>query len=319
MTGGLITIGMTSYNAAQTVEAAIRSALAQDWPRKEIIIYDDASLDGTPAVLESLQMAHPALHVIKGSENRGVAHARNQIIAAAKGDFIAFFDDDDTSRPERLSKQYRRLAAYEKTMAAPAFVLCHAARLQIYPDGARRIEPPPGTAEDGPAPCGRRVAERILFGLPLPGGFGSMATCSQMARREVYSAIGGFDESFRRSEDTDFNIRAALMGAHFIGIDEPLVHQTMTRAQEKNLEEERKMSLRLLEKYKDLEHIPFGYDFHKRWLEIKFLYLKNRKFEFLTSLITLFLTRPFCTSRKILWAMPNVSFLKITRSFHAKG
>ena len=47
--------------------------------------------------------------------NRGVAEARNTLLAQARGAFIAFFDDDDESAPDRLEQQYRRIVEYEST------------------------------------------------------------------------------------------------------------------------------------------------------------------------------------------------------------
>ena len=72
-----------------------------------------------------------------------------------------------------------------------------------------------GTNE-GVVPHGIDVALRILMGKPMPNIFGSTATCSQMSRLGTYKALGGFDEDFRRSEDTEFNVRAAIYGAHFL-------------------------------------------------------------------------------------------------------
>ena len=75
-----------------------------------------------------------------------------------------------------------------------------------------------GQKLEGVAPNGISVAKRILIGLPLKNGYGSMATCSQMARVQTYKDVGGFDDFFRRSEDTDLIISAALKGLILLGL-----------------------------------------------------------------------------------------------------
>ncbi len=107
----IITIGITAYNAGDSIECAARSALAQDWKNTEIVIVDDCSADSTFAKISALAEKHPAIRVFRNEENRGVAASRNKIIAEAGGDFIAFFDDDDESVPQRLSVQYEAIRA----------------------------------------------------------------------------------------------------------------------------------------------------------------------------------------------------------------
>ena len=61
-----------------------------------------------------------------------------------------------------------------------------------------------------PAPQGLAVAWRILAGYPLDDGNGACPTCSQMARRETYKLVGGFDPNFRRNEDTELCVRSRV-------------------------------------------------------------------------------------------------------------
>ena len=303
----LITIGITCHNARETAARAVRSALAQSWPQTEIIIVDDASTDGTA---DMLGKEFPELDIVALPANKGVAAARNTIIEKAKGEFIAFFDDDDESTPDRVQKQYERLAPFN---AGPA--VCYSARTQIYPDGTARYEPTVGV-NDNPIPHGPAMAARILFGKPVEGGFGSMATCSQMARTELYRELGGFDESFRRSEDTDFNIRAALTGAHFVGIAEPLVTQTMTLACDKRLEDEQKYAFELLDKHKDFIAAQTSYAFCKEWLEAKYCFLEGQKPKFMRRMAELFVQHPVLTAQRVAWALPNAQFNFKTSQFH---
>lgn len=308
----LITIGLTAYNGEDTIKSAVLSALYQTWDNTEIIIIDDVSTDNTAEILATLKKESPKIQIIQSEENQGVAASRNKIIEHAKGDYIAFFDDDDVSHPERLQKQYNRLVAYQADYAQGNAVICYTARTQRYPDGTERYEPTIGTNE-GIAPNGKEVALRILTGKPAPYLFGSMATCSQMASTKTYRYLK-FDENFRRSEDTDFNIRAAMANSHFIGLSAPLVNQTMTMASDKNLIDEEKYAYLLLSNHKDI--LKNNYSFYKKWLEAKYNFLKGKKFKFTYQMIILCLKNPLLTLKKILWALPNIRFNLKNKKFH---
>ena len=311
----LITIGITSFNAEDTIEAAVSSALGQTWDNTDIVIVDDSSSDGTGTILRRLEKQYPALRVFYQSDNGGVAVSRNKIIKEARGDFIAFFDDDDESVPERLDNQFERIISYEKNFTKNVPIICHTAREQRYPNGKIHIERTVGVS-DGQAPSGEQIAVRILTGKPCVNGFGSMATCSQMARTQLYRDMGGFDETLRRTEDTDFNIRIALADGHFVGIEEPLVIQRMTKALDKKLDDERQYAQMLLEKHKELIEKQLSYDFLWGWTQVRFYYLEGRKGLFVKSLLQSILSYPVLTLRKVMWSMPNLAFNFQQSRFH---
>lgn len=314
----LISIGITYYKASDTIEKAVSSALAQTWKNKEIIIVDDFSNDGQEDVLEKLEQKHFCIRIVRHSVNKGVAAARNETVNHAKGEFLAFFDDDDESQPERLEKQYQRIVAYEQEHAEGAVVICHTARMQKYPNGQERYEPTMGTNE-GVVPNGQDVALRILTGKPIPNAFGSAATCSQMARLSTHRALGGFDEGFRRSEDTEFSLRAAIHGAHFIGLDEALVMQSMTLDSDKKLSDEKHYALQLLAKHKDFINKHAHYSFCYQWIEGKYDFLQKKQAYFILKIVKLFLTHPILTLQRFMWALPNIGFnLRFSQFHHDK-
>lgn len=315
----LITIGITAYNAAATIERALRSTLGQSWPNSEIIVIDDASNDETPDILTKLSKEYEQLQIIRHEKNRGVAASRNRIIKEAAGEFIAFFDDDDESAPERLEKQYRRITAYEQQYADGAPVICHTARIQHYPDSRSHYEPTIGTDERTPAPSGEDVAKRILFGKPMTNGFGSLATCSQMARTKTYRDLNGFDENFRRCEDTEFNIRLALAGGHFTGIAEALVIQAMTYGSDKSIKDERCYYVACIQKHRTFIEKYMPYFFCENWLAAKYDYLAGNTGHCAKKMITLALRHPVHTLRRLYWAAPNLSFNRRFKRFHERA
>lgn len=319
MTAPLVTIGITCFNAASTVERAINSALAQTWRPIEVVIVDDYSADRSRQVIVNLAERHSELRVFYNDANLGVAATRNRILQEAKGEFVAFFDDDDESLPERVSAQLRRILDYERDFAAGAPVICHTARRQKFPHGGDRIEPTMGENEKRCAPAGPPVARRILFGASLKDAYGSCATCSQMARLSTYRSLAGFDENLRRSSDTELNIRLAEVGGHFAGIGKPLVVQTMTKTSEKSLTEEFRNFLMMMEKHRGIIEGAEQYEFCRKWIGAKQAWLEGRRRDFAVTLISLAVSHPILTARRLSLAIPNIGLNNAFSRFHTRS
>jgi glycosyltransferase involved in cell wall biosynthesis len=314
----LITIGMTAYNAAGTIERALRSALAQTWRPIEVVAVDDCSTDGTREILDRFAGHHSELRVFGNAVNGGVAVSRNRILDEARGEFVAFFDDDDESLPERIETQLTRIVECEREFAAGAPVICHTARRLVYAQGKECVAPTMGQSEGRPAPAGPAVARRILLGEHLEDGYGGCPTASQMARLSTYRVLGGFDPNLRRGEDTDFNIRLAEIGGHFVGIGCPLVIQTMTRTSEKSLAEEYRNMLLLMEKHRSIMEREGQYTFCRRWLAVKQAWLEGRRMAFAMGLSLLALRHPILTGRRLVLALPNVGLNRAFSHFHIR-
>jgi glycosyltransferase involved in cell wall biosynthesis len=319
MSAPLVTIGLTTYNAVATVERALASALAQTWRPIEIVAVDDCSNDGTRELLDRLALVHPELRVFGNLVNGGVAVSRNHILQRARGDFVAFFDDDDESLPQRVAVQLARITDYERAYAQGAPVVCHTARRRVYGPGRERIEPTMGQVLGRRAPHGPAVADRILLGTPLEDAYGACPTCSQMARLATYWLVDGFDADLRRGEDTDYTIRLALVGGHFVGIGEPLVTQWMTRTEEKSLAEEHSNQLLLIEKHKPLLELARQYGFCRHWAEAKLAWLEARRGAFARILLGLALCHPVLTWRRLRMAAPNFRLNQAFARFHRHG
>lgn len=98
----LVSILIPAYNAERFVAQTIYSAMAQTWPRKEIIVVDDGSKDGTLAVAR--QFASDSVTVIS-QPNSGASVARNKAFSVSRGDFIQWLDADDLLAPDKIATQ----------------------------------------------------------------------------------------------------------------------------------------------------------------------------------------------------------------------
>jgi glycosyltransferase involved in cell wall biosynthesis len=100
-----VTATVCAYNAERFLERAVRSLCEQTHRELEILIVDDASTDGTPAVAAARARADCRVRVITLSANGGLAHARQIGIESACSEWVLFLDADDVALPEMIAKQ----------------------------------------------------------------------------------------------------------------------------------------------------------------------------------------------------------------------
>ncbi len=247
----LITVGITCYNAADTIARAIDSALRQDWPDLEVIIIDDGSTDGSISIIEERISEEPRARLIVHEYNMGVAAARNTVIKNARGEFIAYFDDDDESSPDRLQMQRERIIGYERSSSAQ-LVLCYTNRHVVEYGEKQPSHESLGIGYRSPEPHGPAVVDFLLsVGTDPRYSWGQLGSCTLMARRQSFIEIGAFDANFRRCAELDLAVRAAFMGAHFIAVDRPLITQYKTWSADKASAEPLKYQIRLRKKHRD--------------------------------------------------------------------
>jgi len=98
----VVSILIPAFNAQAWIARTIRSAVAQTWPWKEIIVVDDGSTDHTLAIARQFESSQ--VHVIS-QENRGSAAARNKAYSLCRGDYMQWLDADDLLAPDKIAKQ----------------------------------------------------------------------------------------------------------------------------------------------------------------------------------------------------------------------
>tara|TARA_B100001057_G_C22801882_1_gene931834 strand:- start:194 stop:1141 length:948 start_codon:yes stop_codon:yes gene_type:complete len=291
----LISICITCFNAEDTIERAIDSALSQDWKNFEIVIIDDGSTDDSVEILKKKSIEHQCIRLITNQNNFGCAYSRNILIDAAKGEFVVFFDDDDISRHDRLSLQYNKIISHEREKNTK-LICCYASGGKIYPNGYKTSFQAVGCK--GTSPSGLEMADYLLFAKRLPNIFyGSGApTCALMLRKAVFKKIGYFDDEFNRQEDIDFAVRFGLNGGFFIGISEPVLTQYSTNDQnKKSAKIEFKSSMQLIEKNRNYLLSNNSYYYICLWTKMRYLHFSNQDFRALIILIRLLCLYPIRT------------------------
>lgn len=194
-----VTVIIPAFNPEPSwLQDAIESAVGQDPSPLEVLVIDDGSR--IPVVPDP----HPLVRVVR-QENGGVASARNRGLDLARGEMVAFLDQDDQWLPGKLSAQLDGMTT-GVGLSATAF--------DIVIDGARS----PGWG--GPAESYRH----LLGGNPL-------AASTVMVRRDVLRAVGGFRVGMAGATDWDAWLRVAQVSPTTY-VQQPLmlyrVHEQMT-------------------------------------------------------------------------------------------
>jgi glycosyltransferase involved in cell wall biosynthesis len=186
----LISVVIPAFNANATLSCALDSVAAQTYPDWEAIVVDDASCDETALLVE--RRGDPRCRVIRRSARGGPSVARNDGIAAACGQWVAFLDADDEWLPEKLAAQAAAVAAQPDA----GLVICD--MRSVYEDGSE------GTSVFArQAPRAGGEAWKTLLASSFIG------TSTAMAPWRLLREIGGFDAGLKVGEDQDLFIRLA--------------------------------------------------------------------------------------------------------------
>lgn len=171
----MISVVVCTYNGNRTIRDCCEGLLQLDYPNFEVIIINDGSTDGTETTVREY-----GFHVIS-TENRGLSNARNTGLAAARGEIVAYIDDDAYPDPHWL------------TYLAATFMSTNHAGV-----GGPNL-PPPG---DGPvAECVANAPGGPVHVLLSDTEAEHIPGCNMAFRKSQLQAIGGFDPQFRTAGD----------------------------------------------------------------------------------------------------------------------
>lgn len=182
----LVSILVPTRDRAPRVVRTVRSALAQEGQAVEVVVVDDGSTDGTAEVLNDIS---GSVRVVRHETPAGVARARNAGIEAARGEWVAFLDDDDLWSPLKVARQLE--------------VATGAGASWVYGD-VITVDREQGSFLERAAP-GEEVLDLLLRGDDVPAGASNV-----MARTDVVRSVGGFDERLAHLADRDLWIRLAV-------------------------------------------------------------------------------------------------------------
>ena len=193
----MVSVIITTYKREPAmILRALNSVLVQTYKDYEIIIVDDSPSDfvargDVHAAIEQQQRLHPeiGIYYIPHEKNMGACAARNTGLGAAKGEYIAYLDDDDEWLPEKLEKQVR-------LMSDTSIALIYCGRL------LKNDETDENIIEK------TEYLRGNVFKTLIDHNFiGS--TSFPLIRTAILKEVGGFDVLMKSSQDYDVWLRIA--------------------------------------------------------------------------------------------------------------
>ena len=202
---GTVSVIIPTYNRADSCVKAIESALAQTLPPLEVIICDDRSTDDTEAAISALAASDERVRYLRRTNGpRGPGATRNRALQEARGELVAFLDDDDEWFAEKLECQVPVLIESGGLVASNA----------VRSSGGTYF------ADSTDDQINR---SELLDHNPL-------ILSSVIATREQILACGAFSElaSLIAIEDYDLALRLSDHGVPMVRLGAPLLHYSDT-------------------------------------------------------------------------------------------
>lgn len=186
------------YNGAPFLRECLSSLVGQTWPRCDILVMDDASIDETPAIIASFG---DSITCYRQPSNRGQFRNAEDGIARATGEYVAVYHADDIYDPDIVEREVEFLERHpESGLVFPLIRMVDA--------GGREY----GRLELPDALRGREsliYAEVLNSVMTFKNVF--MATPGAMARTGLFREVGGFRPEFGSAADLDMWLRCARL------------------------------------------------------------------------------------------------------------
>jgi glycosyltransferase involved in cell wall biosynthesis len=189
------------FNGELYLRAALESVFGQDHKPYEVIVVDDGSTDTTADIVSEFKGV-----IYLRQANQGVATARNKALDIARGEFIAFIDQDDLWTPNKLAVQVQYFLDHSEIQ----YTLTHQ---QFFLEPGASI------------PTWFR---KELLSDPHPG----FVPSTLMARRSVFEKIGKFETRYSHASDSDWFFRASQAELPMAVIPEVLLQRRIHRENE---------------------------------------------------------------------------------------
>jgi len=196
----LVSILIPAYNAGEWLADTVRSALAQTWESKEIVLVNDGSTDNTGAIAR--QFNSKVVRIVD-QENQGAAATRNKAFSLAQGDFVQWLDADDLLAPDKIARQ---MEVAERSTRRTLLSAPFAQFLHRYP----RAKFTPTALWQDLSPVEWLVRK---MGLDL-----HMQTATWLVSRELTEAAGPWNTQLLGDDDGEYFCRVLLQsdGVRFV-------------------------------------------------------------------------------------------------------
>lgn len=206
------TVIIPCYNARDTIERAVRSALDQTLP-VQVIVVDDCSTDNSFEIVETMAVSEPRLKAIRLPKNGGPSIARNAALRQVNTPWVAGLDSDDYILPARMERLVAHAEAQDVDFVADDLIRINPGeRLE---DGIRVWRDEPVGVVALP------LAEFVRQNITRYAGFRQEIGYLKPLMRVAFLRAKGllYNDDMRLSEDYEFYVRSLIKGARWHVID----------------------------------------------------------------------------------------------------
>ena len=212
---------IVSYNNGTLLENAIMSVIEQTRPVDEIVVADDASVDGTRQLVEALSHRYPNIKPVFRGRNLGVAANRDLAMREACGDFITCLDGDDYFLPMKIEAEAAALSQRRDVIAY--------SDVRWIDRKGNRVQTG-GNADFSALGASDRVRWLLRRTRQSPA--------AMLVPKKTHLAIGGYNHDLRTYEDWDYILRLATqpLGWAHSGTEGLVAHQAGGLSRQSSIE-----------------------------------------------------------------------------------
>ena len=243
-----------TYNRAQLLKSSLKSVINQTFSNFEVLVVDDHSTDETRSVVASLKDAR--IEYILNDRPRGGAGTRNSGIFRARGEWVAFLDDDDVWMPNKLELQYKRT-----TEIGDSVGLIYSGFIGYDFKGREKVF----------LPRKEELSWNDLFYRNYIGTYSTVAIRTKLLR-----GLGGLDERFPAVQDRELYVRVCRV-SEVACINEVLAKFSMSDQNRISSNYHKRLVGNLLFRTKYQELIKQNYRLRHIWAARIFLYATLQK------------------------------------------
>ncbi len=207
-----VSIIVIAFNEIDLIGECLTLLLTQSYSNFEVIVYDNASTDGTA---DYIAQNFPQVRLLRGTENLGFGGANNQAAQLASGKYLAFVNDDAYVTPNWLEPIIDLMESDPSIGGASAELMCLEDKDVVLCHGN-------GIHLSGVA----YLKDRGKHAKPAaPIEAGAISGAAFVINRELFLEVGGFESMFfLYYEDTDLSLRLRLLGKRCVAVPGAVVY-----------------------------------------------------------------------------------------------